>query len=252
MIVPEDDSVTPRRFRMPAWLYHTLLVFIVLVLLAPIVYIAIYYDVLVKAANANRLAEENESLRRYQYKVQVLEQSLMETRQLMAQITSIAGLDSVFVSGMYGSDDDQPSLDTRMSPGSISRTLPHDSPIPDGLPVTGWISRGYSDIPGKKHKGIDLAIPEGTAVYSTAFGIVKFAGNDPVYGQTVIIRNSDTISTIYGHNSQLMVQTGDTVFAGQRLALSGNTGKSSAPHLHYEIRVNDNAINPIKYFVYED
>lgn len=251
LMVPDDEGET-RRAHLPVWLFRTLIIFLMLVLIAPIIYIGIYYEVLARAADAERLIEENESLRRYQYKVQILEQSLLETRQLMAEVAAMAGLDSLLLSEIYGEGEIAPASVDKMSPGRISRTLPPTSPIPDGLPVTGWISRGFSNIPGKKHRGIDLAIPVGTPVYSTAFGEVTFVGTDDVFGKMVIVRNNDSIETVYGHNSKFMVMVGDTIFAGQLIALSGNTGKSSAPHLHYEIRINNEAINPIKYFVYDD
>jgi murein DD-endopeptidase MepM/ murein hydrolase activator NlpD len=165
----------------------------------------------------------------------------------------MVGLDQSFLSQLYG---DSTALDSAsrqaIHPGALSRTLPPSSPIPDGLPATGWISRGFSDVEGSKHTGIDLAIAEGTPVYATAFGEVTRAGWDDIYGFMVVLRNNDSIETIYGHNSRLLVNPGDTVFAGQELALSGNTGKSSAPHLHYEIRVHGKPTNPIKYFVYEN
>ena len=95
-------------------------------------------------------------------------------------------------------------------------------------------------------------MPEGTPVYATAFGEITFAGLDSQYGYMIIMHNDDSIETVFGHNSRNLVQLGDTVFAGQRIALSGNTGQSSAPHLHYEVRINSIPVNPIKYFVYEN
>ncbi len=253
LVVPHDDTNNPRRIRLPVWLYRALLVFAALVLVAPVVYVVVYFEVVDRAAEAGRLAEENESLRRYQYKVSVLEQELWETRQLIAQITEMVGLDSIMMTELYGSQDTLFGDDQgRMIPGGLSRTLPPSSPIPDGLPATGWISRGFSDIPGRKHPGVDLAMPEGSPVYATAFGTVTSTDFDDEYGYLIIMRNDDSIETVYGHNKQNLVQVGDTVFAGQRIALSGNTGQSSAPHLHYEIRINGKAVNPIKYFVYED
>ncbi len=253
LVVPNDDTDNPRRLSLPQWLYRGLLVFVALTLIAPIVYVAAYYEIVARAADAGRLAEENESLRRYQYKVQLLEQELMESRQLVEQITEMAGLDSLTMADVYGAGDsavgDNP---VRMTSGNLSRTLPPSSPIPDGLPATGWITRGFSDIPGKKHPGVDLAMSEGSAVYATAFGTVTFSGYDDEYGYMIVMHNNDSIETVFGHNSKNLVQAGDTVFAGQRIALSGNTGQSSAPHLHYEIRINGEAVNPIKYFVYED
>jgi len=247
-----DGQATPGRLRLPVWLYRTLLVALILIILAPAAYVLLYYDIIAKAADADRLLEENESLRRYQYKVQILEQSLLETRQLMGQVAAMAGLDSVMMATLYDEGDTTNTHRNNWSPGSISRTLPPTSPIPDGLPATGWISRGFSRIPGKQHSGVDLALPEGSPIYATAFGEVTFAGWDDIFGYQVIVKNGDSIETVFGHNSKLLVQVGDTIFAGQEIALSGNTGKSSAPHLHYEIKINGEAVNPIKYFVYEN
>lgn len=251
MIVPDDES-EPKRFRLPVWLFRTLLVLIILTLIAPVAYIALYYEVIERAYNASQLAEENESLRKYQYKVQILEQSLLESRQLMAEIAGMAGLDSVLLADLYGEDETFSKNYTETRPGSISRSLPPSSPIPDGLPATGWITRGFSEIPGKMHRGVDFAMPEGTPVYSTAYGVVAYAGTDKEYGYMVVVKNNDSIESVYGHNSQLTVRVGDTILAGQQIALSGNTGISSAPHLHYEIRLHGKAVNPTKYFVYED
>ncbi len=251
MMIP-DDQAEPKRFRLPVWLFRTLLVLIILTLVAPVVYIALYYEVIGRAADASRLTEENESLRKYQYKVQILEQSLLETRQLMAEVAGMAGLDSVLLADLYGEDETFSETYTQSRPGSISRTLPPSSPIPDGMPATGWITRGFSEIPGKMHRGVDFAMPEGTPVYSTAYGVVTYAGTDTEYGYMVVVKNNDTIETVYGHNSRLAVRVGDTILAGQQVAFSGNTGNSSAPHLHYEIRIKGQSVNPITYFVYED
>lgn len=252
LVVPDDNS-EPRRLHMQRWMFHTLLVVIALFIITPFVYVGFHFRVLAQAARADRLAEENEALKKYQYKVQILEQSLLESRQVVAQIAEMAGLDQGFLSQLYGDSSALPVDSPRpIRPGALSRTLPPSSPIPDGLPATGWISRGFSDATGSGHTGVDLAIAEGSPVYATAFGEVTRASWDDIYGYMVVIRNSDSIDTVFGHNSKLLVNPGDTVFAGQEIALSGNTGKSSAPHLHYEIRVHGKPINPIKYFVYED
>ncbi|HSG99943.1 MAG TPA: M23 family metallopeptidase, partial [candidate division Zixibacteria bacterium] len=112
-------------------------------------------------------------------------------------------------------------------------------------PLQGYVSQEFQDsTSGKYHPGVDFAVAIGTPVLSTASGEVTFAGDDPVYGKMVIVQHNDTVSTLYGHNSELLVAPGDAVIAGGRLALSGNSGQSSAPHLHYEIRINGVAIDP--------
>lgn len=123
---------------------------------------------------------------------------------------------------------------------------------PAGDPVSvGWRARGFGEagLEGTSfHPGIDVAVPEGTPVTATAPGIVVFAGNDPVYGKLVIVQHGYTgYSTFYGHNRDLRVKTGAAVKRGDVIAFSGNSGKSSAPHLHYEIRLHGVPVNPAKY-----
>jgi septal ring factor EnvC (AmiA/AmiB activator) len=119
---------------------------------------------------------------------------------------------------------------------------------PAGNPVGGgWVSRGFGDVISAevRHTGIDLAVPEGTEVHSTMSGRVIFAGADETYGNMVVIVNGISgYTTIYGHNSELKIKTGDSVKAGDLVALSGNTGKSEAPHLHYEIRYFGVPVDP--------
>jgi murein DD-endopeptidase MepM/ murein hydrolase activator NlpD len=124
---------------------------------------------------------------------------------------------------------------------------------PDGNPVEkGWVTRGFGENAGLEgrsfHNGCDIAVPEGTPVVGAAPGVVIFAGDDPTYGKLVIVQHGLTgYSTFYGHNRELKVRAGANVKRGEVLALSGNTGKSSAPHLHYEIRLHGVPLNPVKY-----
>ena len=250
MILPDGDA-DPRRLRLPGWLYRAALAFLALVVIAPILYVVIFYDVLSRAADAHRLSAENDTLRHYQAKIEVLQQSLLESRKQVSNIAAMAGLDSTMLAGLYAQSDSILPPQPRSRPQGLTRTLPPTSTIPDALPVTGWISQEFSDVPGKRHDGLDLVVPEGTTVRSTAFGAVSFAGTDPTYGQMIVVHNNDSIETVYGHNSQLLVQVGDTIFAGQQIALSGNTGKSSAPHVHYEIRIHGTPVNPIQFVVHD-
>jgi murein DD-endopeptidase MepM/ murein hydrolase activator NlpD len=114
----------------------------------------------------------------------------------------------------------------------------------------GWISRGFGKVLDTEvmHQGIDFACPEGRPVVATADGLVVFAGWDDTYGNMVIIDHGVSgFSTIYGHNSTLEVSAGDYVSRGELIATTGNTGKSTGPHLHYEIRYNGVAVDPLKY-----
>ena len=114
-------------------------------------------------------------------------------------------------------------------------------PEPSGRPVTGgWISQGFHSA----HKALDIAVPVGTPVKTTMDGKVIHAGwNDQGYGNLVIVENGG-YRTYYAHLSSIPVSVGEEVTTGTTIGLSGNTGHSTGPHLHYEIRKNKVAIDP--------
>ncbi|MBQ3798572.1 MAG: M23 family metallopeptidase [Butyrivibrio sp.] len=97
------------------------------------------------------------------------------------------------------------------------------------------------------HKGVDWATPIGTAVVASSSGVVTRAGWGSGYGYCVYIRHPDGRETRYGHLSKVLVSVGKSVSQGQKIALSGNTGVSSGPHLHFEILVNGSQVNPMNY-----
>lgn len=120
------------------------------------------------------------------------------------------------------------------------------------MPVTGRISSGFGnryhpiDHKMKFHAGVDIAVPLGTPVDAAADGTIEFAGWNGGYGNLVIIRHPDGRETRYGHLSKILVSEGEKVSAGQEFALSGSTGKSTGPHLHFEMRENGEVVNPLK------
>lgn len=108
------------------------------------------------------------------------------------------------------------------------------------LPVQGYISSNvglrYDPIDGvlRSHKGVDIAIPEGTPVKPVAAGIVSYCGSRGGYGNIVIIEHGGGVTTLYAHNSANLVSTGNRVDEKTTIALSGSTGRSTGPHLHFE------------------
>lgn len=98
------------------------------------------------------------------------------------------------------------------------------------------------------HDGVDLRAPRGTKVFASKPGTVLYSQSRVRgYGKLVILRHDDGFFTLYGHNSKLLVRSGDRVRAGQPIALSGSTGRSTGPHLHFEIRRGTLALNPVSY-----
>ena len=115
--------------------------------------------------------------------------------------------------------------------------------------VTSEFGGRIDPITGKRdgHTGMDLAVPTGTAVRAALPGRVTVAKYDSSYGYYVMIDHGGGLSTLYGHNSKLLVQAGQTVQTGDVISLSGSTGRSTGPHLHFEVRVNGQRTNPRSY-----
>lgn len=100
---------------------------------------------------------------------------------------------------------------------------------------------------GRMHKGVDWAVPTGTAVRASCGGTVVSAGWASGYGYCVTLRHPDGRMTRYGHLSKILVSAGQKVDQNQKIALSGNTGRSTGPHLHFEILINGSQVNPLQY-----
>lgn len=115
------------------------------------------------------------------------------------------------------------------------------------LDVAGFVTRGQvrPGAPAESHPGIDIAVPVGTAVRAAGGGTVQAAGTDPDYGLYVLLRHPGGYETMYGHASRLLVRDGDQIAAGQVIALTGSSGRSTAPHLHFEIRRDGKSLDPL-------
>jgi len=120
-------------------------------------------------------------------------------------------------------------------------------------PALGWVSSGFGwrehpvDGGEKFHNGVDLGVNLGTPVGAFADGTVDYIGESPVYGLYLQIRHTGDLTSFYAHCDKLLVQQGQTVRAGETVALSGDTGNATGPHLHFELKLNGVLINPAYY-----
>lgn len=130
--------------------------------------------------------------------------------------------------------------------GMLLNLLPSGSPLKRELIVTSPFGLRVHPISGqvKNHHGIDLKLSVGDDVVSTAPGKVSFSGEMRGYGHVVIIDHLFSIQTLYAHLDSRSVEAGQFVEKGEKIAEGGNSGRSTGPHLHYEIRYNENAVNP--------
>jgi murein DD-endopeptidase MepM/ murein hydrolase activator NlpD len=125
--------------------------------------------------------------------------------------------------------------------------------LPSRWPVRGQVNSGYGSrvspwsAQSEFHSGLDIGAPVGTPVRAPAPGTVVFAGVHAEYGQTLIVDHGNETKSIYGHLSKVYVAVNQKVERGEAIALTGNTGRSSGPHLHYEIQVKGQSVNPTSY-----
>jgi murein DD-endopeptidase MepM/ murein hydrolase activator NlpD len=128
--------------------------------------------------------------------------------------------------------------------GTISRT---PSALGFIWPVAGTLTSNYGPRWGRMHQGIDVAAPIGRPIAAAAAGTVTVAGWENGYGQTVVIDHGNGITTVYAHQAAIGVSVGQSVAQGAIIGVVGNTGNSTGPHLHFEVRINGAATDPLPF-----
>ena len=134
---------------------------------------------------------------------------------------------------------------------SATATRPVAAPKPKPIvanwvrPHDGRISSRFGPRWGRMHAGLDLAGPYGSPIRAVGKGVVTFAGRASGYGRLIKIQHENGAETAYGHMSKLLVTEGDVVRPGQLIALTGSEGRSTGPHLHFEVRIDGRAVNPL-------
>jgi murein DD-endopeptidase MepM/ murein hydrolase activator NlpD len=205
---------------------------------------AALFPVMIQAARARDLEQQIQVLERDRAKVAELAQTLREVEEQYEKVRQMLGADAPFGS------DSVPVLPP-LRGGSRPDTLTPEEPEPISLDtwpleIPGYITRGVSD--GRsRHPGLDIAVPTNSYVRAASAGVIRAAGIDDVYGHYVVIDHGEGLETVYGHASRLLVTAGDEVASGDVIALTGSTGRSTAPHLHFEVRRDGRAVDPQRY-----
>jgi murein DD-endopeptidase MepM/ murein hydrolase activator NlpD len=205
-------------------------------------------DATVKTAQAVADATSKSAKRMQAY---LAEKDLLKTFQDAGEHSETAVLEVLHKAGIAKT---QPPKGAKPPPG----TVPPKNP-PPGMATppehyagtlrwpldAGIISSEFGQRHGKMHKGMDIAADTGEPVYACASGEVIYASNGlSGYGNVIILRHDKQMTSLYAHNSELKVHAGDHVTQGALIALLGNTGHSTGPHVHFEIREGDAPINP--------
>jgi murein DD-endopeptidase MepM/ murein hydrolase activator NlpD len=137
-----------------------------------------------------------------------------------------------------------------LPPGTVAEPAPlPPAPVNATLawPVKGVLYSRFGIRSGRRHDGIDIAAPEGTAVTAAAAGTVIYTGEQAGYGSLVILRHGSGLVTLYAHASAVLVKSGQAVTAGTPIARVGHSGRTTGPHLHFEVREGTRPRNPLLY-----
>lgn len=154
-----------------------------------------------------------------------------------------------------GKTANQHALDLQHLLSNLSQQKSLLASIPSVRPVDGWVTSGFgkriSPFTGTKstHLGIDIASPVGTPIYAPADGVVIFSGAKAGFGNFIMVAHGYGVVTRFGHNHQNLVQLGQRVGRGEQIGTVGMTGRSTGPHVHYEIVVNGKYENPAKFIL---
>ena len=131
--------------------------------------------------------------------------------------------------------------------GAESKGAESKGDAPLMWPLKGVLYGRYGVRAGRRHDGIDIAAPEGTTVLAAAAGTIIYAGEQAGYGAIVIVRHENGLVTLYAHNARLLVGDGARVRRGEPIAKVGQTGRTTGPHLHFEVRDGTRPRNPLLY-----
>jgi murein DD-endopeptidase MepM/ murein hydrolase activator NlpD len=248
VMVHRDGEVNSRTYRMPIWLFRLLMGTGLGLLLAALVFGAWYAPLLKAAASVPRLREDVARLEAETAKVRELAAALDSAERRYGRLREMVGADIVPdpIALAYSLPLAPPVNAAPPGPRAAPVTGPS---IPSRWPLdaTGYMTRGLTPAGGseEEHTGVDLAVTIGTPVRAVGGGKVLDSGNDPEYGIFVLLSHPDGYASKYGHLSRSLVATDQLVSAGDVIGLSGNTGRSTAPHLHLEIRRGDETIDPL-------
>ena len=250
ILIQTDGSTETRQFRMPRWTARALVTGGIICGALIVLAAAFYLPVARTALRVPGLERRVTRLEAENAKIADLARALDSAEVRYARLRGMIGADIVpdplvRISGVPVA----PALTAR-SIGMIRRadgaTIPKHWPLDEpGYVTRGQVGPANAGNGVEAHPGLDIAVSVGTLVRATAGGVVAEAGEDPEYGMFVLLQHGDEYQSMYGHLSRLVVRAGQQVAAGEVLGLSGNTGNSSAPHLHFEVRRRGSVVDPL-------
>lgn len=247
IVIQPDGATRSQTYRVPVWMFRAGIGFMAAAAAAAVVVAALYGPLLRSATRVPGLERQISRLEADNAKVHQLIAALDSVESRYAQVRQMIGGDIVRDPLTLG-------IALPMAPAVLAHVA--DAPrgpsvgltVPKRWPLEepGYVTRGQvgTGTPDEAHPGIDIAVAIGSIVRGSGGGTVRQLGEDPEYGYFVLLDHPDEYQTMYGHLSRILVEPGASVAPGQVIGLSGNSGRSTAPHLHFEIRQKGISLDP--------
>ena len=241
IIVPHGELRT-RTFEVSYGVLMALLGAGLLLLGVFVVMMASWWFVATQAARVPGLEDEVARLEAERGRVAALARDLEEAEQQYERVRRLLGVEGAGTS-------QEVALPPLRGQASVGAPADAGSARPSSWPLTqpGFITQTRRDAGTASHPGLDIAVPTDSYIRASGPGTVLDAGIDDVYGRYILLDHGNGLESMYGHASRLFVQAGDVVERNEVIALSGSTGRSTAPHLHFEIRRDGQAVDPLAY-----
>lgn len=255
IVVPHGDLET-RTYEVSYGRLRFYLLMFIAVAVAVALVLALWFPIVAQAGRVPGLVRENERLHAERAQVTELARTLAEVEAQYERVRQLLGADAPSGDGQPILPPLRPAPDTVATGSGARTTTPSagtgdDAAMIEGvirqwpLDARGFITRRVTD--GGDHPGVDVAVNRGSLIRAAGGGVVRIAGVDDIYGYYVVLDHGGGIQSLYGHADTLLVSAGANVEAGQPLARVGNSGRSSAPHLHFEVRRDGKPVDPLRF-----
>lgn len=262
VVLHRDGAIASRAFKLPLWAFQAAGVLLGLAVLFIVAVLLLFAPLVRAAARVPGLEAEVRRLEGEAARVHELAAALDSVEARYGQLRQMIGVDVVPDPARAAA-----KLPVAAAVRTSERRFEKGPSVPSHWPLdaNGYLTRGQagSQAGGRAggqaggdsggttagadgaHPGIDVAVPMGTPVRASGGGAAAEVGQDSVYGRYVLLRHPDGYESMYGHLSRITVASGDSVPAGTVIGLSGNSGRSTAPHLHFEIRRAGRSVDPL-------
>ena len=259
IIVVPHDNAKMRNYKVSYTLLYTFGSLVGVTLLTIILFVVTYGRVLYQAHQSLLLATENAQLMQRNAQIDSLRTELVKLQTMGIQLKKMLGVglsyeDSILVANLSPIVS-SPAIAMAGGAGDALRDEQQlfIRAIPSFWPIKGWVTREFHSTGGEKsgnyHPGMDIAAKRNTPVRASAEGVIVTSEWDETYGYMVVIDHGFAIYSLYGHNARNLVNVGDRVTRGQTIAFVGSTGKSTAPHVHFEVRKSGVPVDPRNYLL---